>query len=292
MPKQSPFKNLGRILSGRPADEPKATSPQEEMIFIPGAEPSARLDPWWWLVAAVVLLFILIVVLSPDPYWNILKFVSDGIGITALLTIVSFVFILLVGLIGGMGRITKNPVIHLIASLYVEIIRGIPLLVQLIWWYFAAPVAIQAFGRLIHVDAIANYQSNAILLAVVGLVICYGAYMSEIFRAGIESIHKGQMEAARSLGMTYLQSMRYVILPQAFRVVLPPVGNEFIMLIKDTSLVSVVAVSDLTRRGREYMAAHFNPIETWTLIALIYLIMTLFSARLIAWLEKRRRYER
>jgi len=292
LPKQSPFRNLGRILSGRPADEPKAASPQDEIIFIPGAEPSARLDPWWWLVAGVVILIVLIIVLSPDPYWNILKFVGDGIGITALLTVVSFVFIILVGLIGGLGRIAKNPVIHLIASLYVEIIRGIPLLVQLIWWYFAAPVAIQKFGELIHVDAIANYQSNAILLAVVGLVICYGAYMAEIFRAGIESIHKGQMEAARSLGMTYLQSMRHVILPQAFRVVLPPVGNEFIMLIKDTSLVSVVAVSDLTRRGREYMAAHFNPIETWTLIALLYLIMTLFSARLIAWLEKRRRYER
>jgi polar amino acid transport system permease protein len=116
--------------------------------------------------------------------------------------------------------------------------------------------------------------------------------MSEIFRAGIQSIHKGQMEAARSLGMTYMQSMRYVILPQALRVVLPPVGNEFIMLLKDTSLVSVVAVADLTRRGREFMATHFNPIEVWTLIALLYLLMTLFSARLIAWLEKRRRFER
>jgi polar amino acid transport system permease protein len=243
-------------------------------------------------VAAVAVLIVLMAVLSPDPYWKILQFVSDGIGITVLLTVVSFVFILLVGLVGGLGRIAKNSVIHLIASLYVEIVRGIPLLVQLIWWYFAAPVAIQAIGRFLHINAIANYQSNPIFLAIVGLVICYGAYMSEIFRAGIESIHKGQMEAARSLGMTYMQSMRYVILPQAFRVVLPPVGNEFIMLIKDTSLVSVVAVADLTRRGREYMAAHFNPIEVWTLIALLYLIMTLFSARLIAWLEKRRRYER
>jgi polar amino acid transport system permease protein len=88
--------------------------------------------------------------------------------------------------------------------------------------------------------------------------------------------------------MTYLQAMRYVILPQAMRVVLPPVSNEFIMLLKDTSLVSVVAVADLTRRGREFMAVHFNPIEVWTLIALVYLLMTLFSARLLAWMEKRR----
>jgi polar amino acid transport system permease protein len=260
------------------------------MIRIPGAEPSSRLDPWWWLVGAVAALLVLMMVLKPDPYWKILLFVRDGLGITALLTVVSFVFILLVGLIGGLGRIAKNPFIHLIASLYVEIIRGIPLLVQLIWWYFAAPVVIQTVGRAIHFSAMANYHANAIFLAIVGLVICYGAYMAEIFRAGIESIPKGQMEAARSLGMTYMQSMRNVILPQAFRVVLPPIGNEFIMLIKDTSLVSVVAVADLTRRGREYMAAHFNPIETWTLVALLYLIMTLFSARLIAWLEKRRRY--
>ncbi|OGO31983.1 MAG: amino acid ABC transporter permease [Chloroflexi bacterium RBG_16_56_11] len=279
------------MLSGRPAVNEKAASTREEIDRVPGAEPSSRLDPWWWLVATVAVLIALMSALSPDPYWKILVFVSDGVGITVLLTVVSFVFIILVGLVGGLGRIAKNPVIHLIASLYVEIVRGIPLLVQLIWWYFAAPVAIQAFGRLVHIDAIANYKSNAILLAIVGLVICYGAYMSEIFRAGIESIHKGQMEAARSLGMSYMQSMRHVILPQAVRVVLPPVGNEFIMLIKDTSLVSVVAVADLTRRGREYMAAHFNPIEVWTLIALLYLILTLFSARLIAWLEKRRRYE-
>jgi polar amino acid transport system permease protein len=186
----------------------------------------------------------------------------------------------------------QKPVIHFIATLYVEIFRGIPLLVQLIWWYFAAPVVIKSVGSLLHIGALANYQSNAILLAIIGLVVCYGAYMSEIFRAGIESISKGQMEAARSLGMTYMQSMRYVIVPQAIRIVLPPVGNEFIMLMKDTSLVSAVAVADLTRRGREFMAAHFNPIEVWTMVALLYLILTLFSARLINWLENRRRFER
>jgi polar amino acid transport system permease protein len=251
---------------------------------------SSRLDPWWWLVAAVAILIVLLLVFKADPYWRILLFVRDGLAITVILTVVSFVFIVILGLVGGMGRIAKNPAIHLSATLYIEIVRGVPLLVQLIWWYFAAPVVIKAIGRVLHISAIANYQSNAILLAIVGLVICYGAYMSEIFRAGIQSIHKGQMEAARSLGMTYMQSMRYVILPQALRVVLPPVGNEFIMLLKDSSLVSVVAVADLTRRGREFMASHFNPIEVWTLIALLYLIMTLFSARVIAWMEKRRSY--
>ncbi|GAI54289.1 unnamed protein product, partial [marine sediment metagenome] len=166
------------------------------------------------------------------------------------------------------------------------------LLVQLIWWYFAFPVVIQGTGRWLNFEAMANYQSNAIFTAVTGLTICYGAYMSEIYRAGIQSIPKGQGEAARSLGMTHFQSMRHVVLPQAVRVVLPPVGNEFIALLKDSCLVSVVAVADLTRRGREFMAVHFNPIEVWTMVALLYLIMTLFLARLVSWVEKKTHFER
>lgn len=116
--------------------------------------------------------------------------------------------------------------------------------------------------------------------------------MSEIYRAGIQSIPKGQMEASRSLGMSYFHSMRHIILPQAIRVILPPVGNEAIALLKDTSLVSVVAVADLTRRGREFMAVNFNPIEVWTMVALLYLVMTLLLSRLVAWIEKRSHFER
>jgi polar amino acid transport system permease protein len=283
------FRNLGRAFGRRRSDTLAACTPAEaEIARVPGAELSSRLDPWWWLVAAVAGLIVLLLVFLSDPYLDILVFVRDGLAVTVILTVASMPFIIVVGLIGGLGRISKNPAIYLVSTLYVEIVRGIPLLVQLIWWYFAAPVVIQAAGRLLHIPALADYRSNAIFLAILGLVICYGAYMSEIFRAGIQSIPKGQMEAARSLGMSYLQSMRYVVVPQAFKVVLPPVGNEFIMLLKDSSLVSVVAVADLTRRGREFMATHFNPIEVWTLIALLYLIMTLFSARVIAWLEKRR----
>ncbi len=279
----------GRATANKTTDPSPVTS---ELQLIPGNELPSRMDAWWWLVAVVAAAIILLVVFKPDPYRDMLLFLSDGIVITILLTIVSFVFILIVGIIGGMGRIAKNPVIHFIASLYVEVIRGIPLLVQLIWWYFAAPVAIRSLGSAIGFAPLANYQSNAFALAVVGIVICYGAYMSEIFRAGIQSIHKGQIEAARSQGMTYMQAMRYIILPQAIRVVMPPVGNEFIMLIKDTSLVSAVAMADLTRRGREFMSTHFNPLETWTMVALLYLVMTLFFTRVIDYLEKRRRYER
>jgi polar amino acid transport system permease protein len=266
--------------------------PDESLKQVPGAEPSARIDAMWWLVLGVIALVIILIVFFPDPYLDMLKFVSDGIVITVWVTIISFVFVLFAGLIGGLGRLSKNKVINLIATLYVEIVRGIPLLVQLIWWYFAFPVIIQGVGRSLNIEFLASYQANPIAMAIVGLVFCYGAYMSEIYRAGIQSIPKGQMEAARSLGMTYFQAMRHVILPQAIRVILPPVGNEFIALLKDSSLVSVVAVTDLTRRSREYMSTHFNPIETWTMAALLYLIMTLLSARVISYIEQKTKIER
>jgi polar amino acid transport system permease protein len=264
----------------------------QELDHIPGAEKYSRIDAWWWLVALVVGIIVLMSVIRPDPYWHIILFVRDGLGITVFLTVVAFVFVLIVGMLGGLGRLSTNRFIHGIATLYVELIRGVPLLVQLIWWYFAFPVVIQQIGKWTHISALSNYQSNAIVLAIVGLVVCYGAYMSEIYRAGIQSIPRGQMEAARSLGMSYMQAMRHVVLPQAIRVILPPVGNEFISLLKDSSLVSVVAVADMTRRGREFMSTHFNPIEVWTMIALLYLVMTLFSARVVSWLERKTKFER
>jgi polar amino acid transport system permease protein len=206
--------------------------------------------------------------------------------------VLSFVFTLVAGLIGALGRISKNPIISGVATLYVELIRGIPLLVQLLWWYFAFPAVIRNFGASANIPYLANYDANASLMAIFGLTMCYGAYMTEIYRAGIQSIPGGQMEAARSLGMNYIQSMRFVILPQAIRVILPPVGNEFISLLKDSSLVSAVAVADLTRRGREFIATTFDPINTWNMIAIIYLLMTLFSARVVARIEKSTKVER
>ncbi|HEX9896550.1 MAG TPA: amino acid ABC transporter permease [Dehalococcoidales bacterium] len=270
--------------------EPKID--EQELTHIPGAEPQSRMDVWWWLVALVVGVIVILSVTMPDPYWNIIKFVRDGLKITVFLTVVAFGFVLVVGMLGGLGRLSKNRVINLIATLYVELVRGVPLLVQLIWWYFAFPVVIQQIGKWTHISALAEYQANAVFVAIVGFVVCYGAYMSEIYRAGIQSVPKGQMEAARSLGMSYFQAMRHVVLPQAIRVILPPVGNEFISLLKDSSLVSVVAVADLTRRGREFMSTHFNPIEVWTMVALLYLVLTLFSARIVTWIERRTKFER
>ncbi len=259
---------------------------------IPGAEPESQIDAWWGLVILTIVVTAGLAIFSPDPYWRIIAFVSDGIWVTIKISVATFVLTLVAGLIGGLGRLSKNPIIFGVSTLYVELVRGVPLLVQLLWWYFAFPQIIQTLGRTFQIQALITYQANPELMAIIGFVFCYGAYMSEIYRAGIQSIPRGQMEAARSLGMNYFQAMRYVIMPQAFRVILPPIGNEFIALLKDSSLVSVVTVTDLTRRGREFSSANFNPIETWMMVALLYLILTLISARIVQWVEKITRIER
>lgn len=209
---------------------------------------------------------------KPDQYMPIFKFIPDGIVVTFKVTIGAILLAIVFGLVAGLGRISSNPLINGLASLYVEVIRGIPLLVQLFYIYYA-------LGRFVKLPDIFS--------AIIAMAFCYGAYMAEVFRAGIQSIPKGQMEAALSLGMTRKQAMRQVILPQAFKVVLPPIGNEFIALLKDSSLVSILAVSDLLRRGREYASESFSYFETYTVIALIYLIMTLFFSKLISLMEER-----
>lgn len=256
------------------------------------SKPGYSFDRGWLLVFAVVLIIILLIKIKPDPYNRIFFFVQDGILVTISVTGISFLLMLVAGLIVALARLSKNNIIVAVATTYVEVIRGIPLLVQLLSWYFAFPILIQALGNALNSPLLENFKANPMVMAVVGLTFCYSAYMSEVYRAGIQSISKGQMEAARSLGMSYIQAMRYVILPQAVRVVLPPVGNEFISLLKDSSLISVVAVADMTRRGREFMAANFIPIETWVMVALLYLIMTLVAARIVHWIEIKARLEK
>ncbi|MEN4011276.1 MAG: amino acid ABC transporter permease [Bellilinea sp.] len=251
-----------------------------------------RFDQWWLLVLAVVALILILVSSLPDPYGRILTFVSDGIWITIRTTAISFALVLILGLVVALGRLSKIMIIRGAATVYVEIIRGIPVLVQLIFWYFAFPPILINIGKTYQIAALINYKADPNIMAIVGLTVCYAAYMSEVYRAGIQSISKGQMEAARSLGMNYFQAMRFIILPQAVRVILPPVGNEFITLLKDTALVSVVGVSDLTRRGREFMATNFMPIEPWVIVSLLYLVMTLIAARVVHYIEQKTKIER
>lgn len=239
---------------------------------IPVKEDVGLFTAWRVAFFGSIALTVFLCVFRPEPYLEIMRFVPDGILVTFEVTVLSILLALVIGLFTGLGRLSKNRFINGAASLYVEVIRGIPLLVQLFYIYFG-------LGRFVQLPPLPS--------AVIAMAVCYGAYMGEIFRAGIQSIPKGQSEAARSLGMTPAQTMYHVILPQAVKTILPPVGNEFVALLKDSSLVSILAVADLLRRGREFASQSFAYFETYTMVALVYLMMTLFFSKLISIMEER-----
>ncbi|TVQ99916.1 MAG: amino acid ABC transporter permease [Desulfovibrionales bacterium] len=256
---------------------------------LPRKRDRGLFNAWWIALIGALSIITYLCITRPDPYWRVLKFLPDGILVTFQVTILSILLALVLGLFTGLGRISKNRVINLIASTYVEVVRGIPLLVQLFYIYFALG---QVFANLPDSNALFIFLKNMppLVAAVIAMGICYGAYMGEVFRAGIESIDHGQTEAARSLGFSRTQTMFYVILPQAWRTILPPVGNEFIALLKDSSLVSILAVSDILRRGREFASVTFNYFETYTMVALVYLVITLLLSKVVSTMEERLNY--
>lgn len=197
-----------------------------------------------------------------------------GAAVTVQITALSVLIGIIIGLFVGIARISTYRVIHLIAAVYVDFLRGTPLLVQIFLVYFALPV-------------VTGQRIDPFVAAIAACSINSSAYVAEIFRAGIQSIDVGQMEAGRSLGMSWMQTMRYIIVPQAARRVIPPLGNEFIALLKDSSLVSVIGFEELTRRGQLIIARTYASLEIWLCVAIIYLVMTVSISRLVAWLERR-----
>lgn len=197
-----------------------------------------------------------------------------GAGVTIEITAVSVFIGFCIGLFVGIARICKVKVLRILAAIYADCIRGTPLLVQIFLIYFALPI-------------LTEHRVDPFVAAVAACGINSGAYVSEIFRAGIQAIDVGQMEAGRSLGLSWWQTMYYVILPQAVRNILPPLGNEFIAMLKDSSLVSVIGFEELTRRGQLIIAQTYGSFEIWSTVAILYLIMTLAISRVVAMLEKK-----
>lgn len=197
-----------------------------------------------------------------------------GAGVTIKITALSVALGVVIGLFVGIARISRIRILRILAAIYVDFFRGTPLLVQIFLVYFALPV-------------ITGQRVDPFVAAIGSCGINSGAYVAEIFRAGIQSIDKGQMEAGRSLGMTWVQTMHYIIVPQAFKRVIPPLGNEFIALLKDSSLVSVIGFEELTRRGQLIIAKTYGSLEIWLSVAVIYLAMTLTISQFVAYLERR-----
>ncbi len=258
--------------------------------------------PWWLLIAALLGILILWSILTNETYTVIFNALKNGVVVTVYVTIVAYALAMALGLLLGLARVSSNKVVYHLASLYVEIVRGVPMLVLLYYIAFVgAPALVNGINRLGEVMLTANLLPSLgasmaemsirsfdfTARAILALTLGYAAFLSEIFRAGIESIERGQMEAARALGMSYWQAMRYVILPQAIRRVLPPLGNDFIAMLKDSSLVSVLGVPDITQLGKLYSASTFRFFETYNTVAFLYLTMTILLSLGVQWMEKR-----
>ncbi len=203
-----------------------------------------------------------------------LPLLLEGAVITLEITALSVGLGLLIGMVVGVAKLSNKGFLRALASIYIDFIRGTPLLVQIFLVYFALP---QILGTRI----------DPFVAAVSACSINSGAYIAEIFRAGIQSIDKGQMEASRALGLSWFQAMRFVIMPQAFKRIIPPLGNEFIAMLKDSSLVSVIGFEELTRTGQLIISRTYAAFEIWIVVAILYLIMTLAISRFVAYLEKR-----
>lgn len=229
-----------------------------------------------------------------------------GVGVTVRVTLLSFVLALGLGLLAGLGRVSRRTSIQTLSSIYVELVRGLPMLVLLLWFGYAlAPslfhlamdglralgdrgIDLAGLGPLILETCRRPADCLSMeLRGILGLAFGYGAYIAEIVRAGIQSVPVGQAEAAASLGMSQGQRMRLVILPQALRLALPPLGNDFIALLKDSALVSALTVADIVYAARIHVARTFEALSVWNMVALLYLSLTLLLSLLVGRLEER-----
>ena len=281
-------------------EQPQVKKPK---IKIEDSSSKRRLRdlPWWLFAILLIAIYAFFVISTNEEYNSAFVFIKAGLFITINTTWKAYSIAIVLGLLAGLGRISKNVVVNNLARLYVELIRGIPILGLI---FFIALVGVpvlvnqlnefgfwlsdQGIGFLGKVfTAITNKDIEMQDRAIIALAVTYGAYLAEIFRAGIQSITKGQMEAARSLGMSYGQSMWYVILPQAIRNVLPALGNDFVAMVKDSSLVSVLAVRDITQVARLYAGSTFRFRESYVTLAVMYLTLTVFLSIGVQFLERR-----
>lgn len=266
------------------------------------AQPSPRRKnkgdyPWWLVALLVMAIGIAIVIVTSGLYSQVFLTVVAGATITVFVTLVAFVLATLLGLgIMLLGR-ADNIVLRQISRFYIEVIRGIPMLVLLFYVAFVGAPAIVALYNLLAAPLIAAGWAEPLMVrelslmwrAIIALTIGYASFIAEIFRAGIEAVDHGQIEAAKALGLSRVQRFRLVVFPQAIRIVLPPLSNDFVSMVKDSSLVSVLGVADITQMGKVYAAGSFRFFETYSIVTYIYLILTVGLSLLLRQFEKRMR---
>ncbi|SMX31252.1 amino acid ABC transporter permease [Actibacterium lipolyticum] len=260
--------------------------------MIPDTKPDKDF-PWWLIFAGGLAAMFLYRVIADDLYAQVFRTLSKGIGITVFVTVVGFSLACLIGLALATACLSRFLVLRQLARFYIEIVRGIPILVLLLYVAFVlAPAAVAGWNWLaegLGQDPIRTRDFPLLWRAVMALTIGYSAFLAEVFRAGLQSVDEGQIEAAEALGLNGWQRFRYIVFPQAFRMILPPLGNDFVAMVKDSSLVSVLGVADITQLGKVTAAGNFRYFETYNVVALIYLMMTVSLSLLLRKFEARLR---
>jgi polar amino acid transport system permease protein len=281
----------------------------------PGTVGRRLADLPWWLFAIIALILWVATIILTQPnyleafvrisgtYRGLLGMLRAGIVVTIGTSLAAYLIAIVLGLLTGLGRMSRNVFVRNVARTYIELVRGIPMLVLI---FFIALVGVPAavdfinsigewfasIGLTALADLFGGMENQAvpmIVRAIIALAVTYGAFLAEIFRAGIQSIGRGQMEAARSLGMTYAAAMRHIILPQAIRNILPALGNDFVSMVKDSSLVSLLAVRDMTQMAKVYSGSTFRFREAYVTLSILYLTMTVSLSLGVQAIERRLR---
>ena len=249
--------------------------------------------PWWLILLVGIGLWLFYEDWANQIYADVLATLAKGIGITVMVTLVAFGGACVIGLALAVAGLSRWQVLRQAARLYVEVMRGVPIIVLLLYVAFAAaPALVVAVNWVLQGLGAEPWKTRdfpLIARAVIALTLAYSAFLAEIFRAGLVAVEKGQVEAAKALGLSGRQRFRLVVFPQAFRTILPPLGNDFVAMVKDSSLVSVLGVSDITQLGKVTAAGNFRYFETYNVVALVYLTMTIGLSLALRRLEARLR---
>jgi polar amino acid transport system permease protein len=265
------------------------------------AAPRNRTDksefPWWLAAAVAIAIVVALAIWSNALYAQVFSTVVQGIWITLFVTVVAFGLASALGLAVALMGLSRSRWLSQSARFYIEIIRGVPILVLLFWIAFAGvPAFVAAWNWIASPLQTAGWLGelqvrdvSLLWRAVIALTVAYSSFIAEIFRAGIQAVDIGQIEAAKALGLSRYRRFRHVVWPQAFRTILPPYGNDFVAMVKDSSLVSVLGVADITQMGKVYAAGSFRFFETYSIVAYIYLILTIGLSLALRRLEKRLR---
>jgi polar amino acid transport system permease protein len=249
--------------------------------------------PWWLVILAITGAWLFYEVWASDVYSQAIGTLAKGIRITVFVTLVAYGMACALGLLLALAGTSRFIVLRQTARLYIEVVRGVPIIVLLLYVAFVVSPAFVIAWNWVTVplgfDALTTRDFPLLWRAVIALTMAYSAFLAEVFRAGLQAVDKGQIEAAGALGLNGWQRFRHIVFPQAFRMILPPLGNDFVAMVKDSSLVSVLGVADITQLGKVTAAGNFRYFETYNLVALLYLTMTLGLSLILRRLEARLR---